>query len=177
MPSPRAAPHFGAAVSLPQLGPCSSCGRRRSVGPRSQAAARALQQVLQDGERTRCYTASSCSHFFKFDLIAAAVAACSCQGFHLFFCRSARRNPASHCSSACLTAASMPAWGRSTSAPPLSAAAQSSVSNPPSFPLSSHSFSSHLLPHSPPAAPALVRNPGVCPPSARNIRDVGDDAM
>jgi hypothetical protein len=27
------------------------------------------------------------------------------------------------------------------------------------------------------AAPAMVRNPGFCPPSARNIRDVGDDAM
>jgi hypothetical protein len=29
----------------------------------------------------------------------------------------------------------------------------------------------------PSAAPALVRNPGFCPPSARNIREVGDDAM
>ena len=29
----------------------------------------------------------------------------------------------------------------------------------------------------PSASAALVRNPGFCPPSARNMRDVGDDAM
>jgi hypothetical protein len=55
----RAASHIGDAVSIPQLARHRSCcGRRRSVGPHCQAAARALQQVLQDGERARYFGVS-----------------------------------------------------------------------------------------------------------------------